>query len=1130
MKIKIVLFFCIIFVNLLFTQEKPWENPNLITLKIDSTTIKYEYTEAIIQETLAVLDEHQHQLQNIRIEIVNEEKIIKLSKNIKNGSVKFYINPNLISKVVYENDSTKIQKLTKNRILTEVLKENSKTKKLFEGINSSGSIIRGITFGNNQSASVQSSLDLTLSGKLSDEIHIKAVIFDHNLPIQSGGYTQNLNEFDRVYIELFNKKSFLRAGHLDLFQNEHFFTKFNQKVTGIQAGSSFKTKTFKHDFQTAGSISRGEFVNYQFIGQEGNQGPYRLKGNHSEAFIIILSGSERIYLNGFLLTRGEDKDYVINYSTGELIFSNQRMMTANSRITAEYLYTNQNYNRFAFLFQTQHESEKVKITTQYFSEGDQKDNPINQNFNLNDLNALKNAGNDENLMFSNSEIETSYESNRVLYKKINENGIETFKHSTDSTDKLFSVSFLNVGENKGDYVLTNSSVNGRVFEYKGISQGNYLPIKRLIPANNLKLFSTNAKFSLLKTDFNIDFAYSNHDKNLFSEKDDTKNHGFATKISAKNKLEKNKITSTNQFDVQYINKNFHILNRINSVEFNRDFNLTREFSNQNQIRFQFFTQNMYDKFLQFSYRINYLNEQNITNGIKNDADLKITSKIATITSSISLLNSENKSSFNLNEKEKTNFLRFSNTIEKNIKKHQVGVTFEGENNIFKNLTTNQLNNLSFNWKEMGIFHNQGDSTSFFIRSRMYYRTDDSIKNNQMTRLNSTLGGKISSQLFRTKTQNVLADVHYRNVMFNPENKSENIVLSSIKWNKNYKNQALTTSILYELGSGREAQREFTYVRVTDGRGIYKWTDYNNNQIEDPDEFEVAEFIDLARYNRIFTGNINFKLINKNRLNLVLNIKPSRFFSTKKDFLERITVQNSIQFFNSYNRLKAVNWDPFEQENSIQKNHSWLSSLQFNQLAIHRWDFSYKFTNSTNNQFLFIGIEGRNIKNHQINFNYKFFNHHFIKSQLNIQSEFSESEQFSNRRYFLLNNSYQIGYSYRLENTFESSIFYKNQKKENTFGNENLTWNEFTGELRWNKNTTALNLLTSYIKTNFDGNSFSLVGNQMLEGFKAGNSFLWRVSIQKDLTSYLQLQLNYEGRKNENLPIIHIGNVQLRASF
>ena len=76
---------------------------------------------------------------------------------------------------------------TENRY--KVTRDPLNTFKPFEGLNTSGSITRGITVGNSQSAVVNSNLDLQITGKLSDKVSLRASIQDTNIPLQEGGYS-----------------------------------------------------------------------------------------------------------------------------------------------------------------------------------------------------------------------------------------------------------------------------------------------------------------------------------------------------------------------------------------------------------------------------------------------------------------------------------------------------------------------------------------------------------------------------------------------------------------------------------------------------------------------------------------------------------------------------------------------------------------------------------------------------------------------------------------------------------------------------------------------------------------------------------------------------------------------------
>jgi hypothetical protein len=65
---------------------------------------------------------------------------------------------------------------------------------------------------------------------------------------------------------------------------------------------------------------------------------------------------------------------------------------------------------------------------------------------------------------------------------------------------------------------------------------------------------------------------------------------------------------------------------------------------------------------------------------------------------------------------------------------------------------------------------------------------------------------------------------------------------------------------------------------------------------------------------------------------------------------------------------------------------------------------------------------------------------------------------------------------------------------------------------------------------FIGNTNTPVAYQMLEGLQTGENYTWNLLFNKKLNSFLNLNLNYLGRKSENSKTIHTGSVQLKAIF
>ena len=56
------------------------------------------------------------------------------------------------------------------------------------------------------------------------------------------------------------------------------------------------------------------------------------------------------------------------------------------------------------------------------------------------------------------------------------------------------------------------------------------------------------------------------------------------------------------------------------------------------------------------------------------------------------------------------------------------------------------------------------------------------------------------------------------------------MIGNIQYNQQFFKNGMRLQSVYELGNGQEAQREFQYLKVTDGQGIYKWTDYNGDEL------------------------------------------------------------------------------------------------------------------------------------------------------------------------------------------------------------------------------------------------------------------------------------------------------------
>ena len=84
------------------------------------------------------------------------------------------------------------------------------------GMDSNGSLSRGFNFGTNQNLSLNSGFNIQIAGKLTDDLNFVASINDNTLPFQPDGQTQNIQQFDRVFMQVFDEKTNVIVGDFDI--------------------------------------------------------------------------------------------------------------------------------------------------------------------------------------------------------------------------------------------------------------------------------------------------------------------------------------------------------------------------------------------------------------------------------------------------------------------------------------------------------------------------------------------------------------------------------------------------------------------------------------------------------------------------------------------------------------------------------------------------------------------------------------------------------------------------------------------------------------------------------------------------------------------------------------------------
>jgi hypothetical protein len=1012
-----------------------------------------------------------------------------------------------------------------------------------------GSISRGISFGNTQNVIVNSALDLQLEGKLSENLNIVAVISDSNIPIQPDGTAQQIQEFDKVFINLFTDNFSLLAGDFEERKPAGYFMNYFKKVQGARVSvKSPATDNRKYSVESSasGAVAKGKNHRMEFDGIEGNQGPYRLTGANNETFIVVLAGSERVYIDGIQLTRGQDKDYVIDYNLGEIVFTSRQPINKDKRIVIEFEYSDRNYARFLFTNNNLVKTEKSSFHINILSEGDAKNQAFDQDLRDTDKLLLSQIGDDIDRALIPGFDSLGFDADEIRYALIDTivNGIvydTVFVYSTDENSAHYSIRFAFVGANRGNFIKSLSAANGRVFEWiapeNGIPQGDYMPMRLIITPKKKQMISLGGKSEFTEsTNIGFEIALSNNDINTFSKLDAENNTGFAMRFDISQLiLKRNKNTISSSAFLETTGKNFEAIENYRSQEFKRDWNLASIYPENNEYLTGLNLAFKNTDVGHAEYRFNFMNRESQYQGLKNTFSSGLGIGKWRVLANASLLNSEDPYNF-------TRFLRHNARLERDLGIFVIGLAELQEYNLWTNPGGDSIRQNSFNFNQYEAFIKTNDSITNSSYIGYKFRSDELPKDNKLSYSTEAHDFSFSTDIVSNPTHRFSAGANYRRLFVKDTllyaGKPEDNMTGRLEHSLRLLRGAISTSSFYEIGSGLERKIEFSYLEVAPGQGVYMWTDYNNNGIKELDEFEIAHFADQASYIRIITPSNEYIKTYSNMFNQNIILNPTAVWRNEqgiKKFLSRFSNQFAYRLSgkNTSSEFKEFA-NPFAGNVDDVSLVSMTSSIR-NNLAFNKFNpkFNIEYIHQSNNNKIMLvsGFDTRSFSSDNILISSQITNTFRIQNNLSIGNKSYNSEFFGNRDYVLdlFSNNSTISFQPNINNRINLSYIY--QTKENLSGDEYLNGHNLGLEYRMSSvNRGTVNFQANYVFFGFEGNTGGPVAYEMLEGLMPGRNFTWTIGFQRQLAGGLQINLNYNGRKSPDTPAVHTGGVQLRAFF
>jgi hypothetical protein len=694
-----------------------------------------------------------------------------------------------------------------------------------------------------------------------------------------------------------------------------------------------------------------------------------------------------------------------------------------------------------------------------------------------------------------------------------------------------------------------NAANGQVFQWvqpvNGIPQGNFEPATFLVTPKKQQLLTLGAVYKInTKTIVKTEVAASRYDVNTFSSKDEADNQGYAAKISLqrndtlKTKAGKQLQLNSNA-DYEWVDKNFRPVERLRAVEFTRDWGLPllTDYADEKLPSFSIQLKDEKENYLQYIFGAyirgdGFKGTRHIINQVQDVKGWHF-NNIFNITNSNTPF-------------DKGYYLRPTVDVNKTFQSfhnYTFGATYLLEHNEIKNKLTDTVTPLSFAFETISAYI-RSDNTKNNKWSFTYFTRSDKLPyQKSLLQYDRSHNYNFQLDLLQNKNQQLRFNVTYRQLQVTNTDltteKPDNSLLGRGEYIVNAWKGFLRGNALYEIGSGQEPKKTFTYVEVPAGQGQYTWIDYNNDGIPQLNEFDVAVFQDQAKYVRIYTPVNDYIKADYTQFNYSFSLAPQVFAKsfknkTLKNVITKLSFQSSLQNFKKQLSQGSPQFNPFKGNitDTALLNYNYVLN---NTLSLNRFSTSWgvDVTNliNYNKALLTYGAETNQFKEWTLKGRINFLKQYTFEFIQKFGSQDLFTPSFKNRNYAIAVRNTEPRITYTSGTKFRVQAGYQYTRKQNDalYGGELATFNAINLETKYNTfSNTSLTAKFTFNNIKFTGIANTTVSYIMLDALLPGKNYLWSIDLTKRFINSLELNFQYEGRKPGNTRTINTGHVSLNV--